>query len=195
MVEYLDLIDKEIFIAIHLGGQNAVCDFLAPLFRNKYFWSPLYFFVLSYIWFNARRWFWRILISVAVLVTVTDSVSSRIVKPLVDRERPCRDAYVGMLVRPLVSCGPGKSFTSSHATNHFGVAVFFMLTLGFIQSKRRWMWLVWAGLISLSQVYVGVHYPGDILGGAILGSGIGYGFGLLFIRYLCPPSEDIYELD
>jgi membrane-associated phospholipid phosphatase len=195
MLELLNTIDQELFLAIHLGGQHALLDWLAPLLRNKFFWVPLYVFLLSYIWYNARPWFWRMVLAIVVVVTVTDTISSRVVKPLVQRERPCREAYMGLLVRPLVACGPGKSFTSSHATNHFGIAVFFIMTLGFIQKHHRWLWLIWAALVSLSQVYVGVHYPGDILGGAILGGGLGWVLGLLFRRYLYPPIETPYDLD
>jgi membrane-associated phospholipid phosphatase len=165
--------DKELFLSIHLGLQNAVCDFLAPLFRNKIFWIPLYLLVLSYIWYNFRSVFWKVVLAVVLLVTATDSISSKVVKPLVGRERPCQDSEIRLLVRPMVPCGGGKSFTSSHATNHFGLGVFLMLLFGHLGFRHQWIWLVWASIISLSQVYVGLHYVSDIFFGGILGALLG----------------------
>lgn len=166
--------DKELFLSIHLGLQNVVLDLLAPLFRNKIFWIPLYLFVLSYIWYNARAIFWKVLLAAVLLVSATDSISSKIIKPMVGRERPCQDSEIRLLVRPIVSCGGGKSFTSSHATNHFGVAVFLLLLFGQMGMKYQWLWLLWAGLVSFSQVYVGVHYVSDVFFGGILGALIGW---------------------
>jgi undecaprenyl-diphosphatase len=166
--------DKELFLSIHLGLQNVILDFLAPLFRNKIFWIPLYLFVLSYIWYNARAIFWKVLFAVFLLVSATDTISSKIIKPLVGRERPCQDSEIRLLVRPIVSCGGGKSFTSSHATNHFGVAVFLLLFFKQLGIRHQWIWLLWAGVISFSQVYVGVHYVSDVLCGGILGALIGW---------------------
>ena len=83
----------------------------------------------------------------------------------------------------LVSCGGGLSFVSSHAANHFGLAVFLSVVLG-----KRFPWVVpilifWAAVISIAQVYVGVHYPIDITGGALLGICFGYVAGRLVTRW------------
>lgn len=174
MIEFILSLDLKLFLAIHLGGQNELFDFLAPLFRNKVFWAPLYLFILSMIWFNARPYFWYMVIGGVSLVAATDSVSSKVIKPAVERVRPCNDPSVQHYIRPLVECGSGYSFTSSHATNHFGLACFFVGVLGIIQRRFLWFWWIWALIISLSQVYVGVHYPLDILGGALMGLLLGF---------------------
>jgi undecaprenyl-diphosphatase len=100
---------------------------------------------------------------------VTDIVSSSVIKPLVERPRPCHGETMNLDVRLLVDCGSGFSFTSSHATNHFGLAFFLIFTLG-----KRWKYIiapliVWAVIVAYAQVYVGVHYPLDVLSGALLG--------------------------
>jgi undecaprenyl-diphosphatase len=81
------------------------------------------------------------------------------------------------------TCGMNGSFTSSHATNHFAVAMFLYQTL----KRFSPFWaiaFVWAGLISYAQIYVGVHYPADILGGTLLGCGLGYAASRVFLHQM-----------
>jgi len=92
---------------------------------------------------------------------------------MIGRVRPCNDPVLSDIVRDLVQCGSGYSFPSTHATNHFAMAIFIAMTLG---AKRPLLWLgclLWAGSVSYAQIYVGVHYPLDIIGGALLGIMIG----------------------
>jgi membrane-associated phospholipid phosphatase len=175
--------DRQLFLLIHLGAQNAVLDFIAPLLRNKIFWTPLYAFILFYLWYNVRQWFWPIVFSIVSLAAATDLLSSRVIKPSVGRVRPCNELVLRDQIRQIVPCGAGKSFTSSHAANHFGLAAFLVMGLGFLQGRRRWVWYLWAASIALSQVYVGVHYPGDILGGAALGLLLGWMWSKGFTGY------------
>ncbi len=174
MMESLLSLDQQLFFAIHLGWANDVLDVVAPLLRNKLFWIPLYVFVLSYIWYNQRAYFTGFLLAIALLVTVSDTMSSKVFKPTFERLRPCNTPGIREEIRPLVGCGSGFSFTSSHATNHFALAIFMMGTFNRRQRRLKWLWLIWASAISLSQVYVGVHFPLDILCGALLGAGIGW---------------------
>lgn len=177
----LDL-DKAIFLAVHLGAQHPFLDLVCPLFREKLFWAPLYLFVAAFIWYNARRSFWYFLLGCVLVVTAADTISSKVIKPAVHRIRPCNDPGLASSIRPLVSCGSGFSFTSSHATNHFAIAWFFMGCLGWAMGRWRFLWLLWASMISLSQVYVGVHYPFDILAGALLGSILGIPAAQAFLK-------------
>lgn len=108
------------------------------------------------------------LLLIAVLF-VSDQFSSFVVKPLVLRDRPCHlvnGTPAVADVHLLVGCGGGKSFPSSHAVNNFAVATMFAL----FYRKWRYAFYGWAAVIALSRVFVGVHYPSDILGGAIIGS-------------------------
>jgi undecaprenyl-diphosphatase len=70
-------------------------------------------------------------------------------------------------------CSGSGSFTSSHAANHFGLAMFMFLSLKKWLGWPRYLFFIWAFLVSYAQMYVGVHYPTDILGGAIIGLIIG----------------------
>ena len=100
---------------------------------------------------------------------IADITSSHIIKKNVERLRPCNDPDVKSEMILRTRCGRGYSFTSSHATNHFAIASIIVLLLGGIWTWIKWPLFLWAGTISLGQVYVGVHYPIDILCGAILG--------------------------
>jgi undecaprenyl-diphosphatase len=91
------------------------------------------------------------------------------VKPLIERPRPCHivnGVQVVQNVHLIVGCGGGKSFPSSHAVNNFAMATMFAL---FYPRWKYALW-AWAALIALSRVFVGVHFPSDILGGAVIGS-------------------------
>jgi undecaprenyl-diphosphatase len=71
-------------------------------------------------------------------------------------------------------CSGGFSFTSSHAANHFGLAMFIVMTLQPLLKNYRYLFLFWAAIISYAQVYVGVHFPLDVFAGAIIGISVGY---------------------
>ena len=157
-------------------------DAIAPTWRSKYFWFPLYLFVLAIVGINFKRYFLPFLLCAIVTVTIADTLSSKIIKPLVKRDRPCRNDQLTKPAVVLINCGAGYSFTSSHATNHFAIAFFFLLTIGSILTYSKGLFLIWAASISYCQVYVGVHYPVDITAGAILGSAIGISMAYLFSR-------------
>ena len=118
-------------------------------------------------------------------------MSSELVKKTVRRIRPCNDPELQEEVKLLVSCGAGYSFTSSHATNHFAVAAFISMTLGLLYRWIRLPLFLWAASIAFGQVYVGVHYPLDVIGGGILGVLIGFIIARLyqqFERFSLPPK-------
>ncbi len=175
MIHTLLTWDATLFHFINAGLANPVFDVLLPLCREKWVWAPLYLFVavFSFLHFGNRAWF--VLLGLVAVVAISDGTSSQLLKKNVRRLRPCNDpAMIESVQLRLPSCGSGYSFTSSHAANHFGIALFLS---GLFGNLRRWIRpaaLVWASLIAISQVYVGVHYPGDVLGGAILGMGVGW---------------------
>jgi undecaprenyl-diphosphatase len=110
----------------------------------------------------------------ALTVLLTDQISSGLIKNFVQRPRPCFDPNFYSQVRLLLDhCSGGYSFTSSHATNHYGIAAFLFATLGSYFGHWKYLLFVWASLICYAQVYVGVHYPLDVIVGAILGYIIG----------------------
>ena len=172
--------DKWFFVKINSQFTNHVFDWIMPYLRNSFYWAPLYLFLLVFIIMNygAKGLWWCLLF--LCLVAMTDIVSSRIFKEGFDRLRPCNDPNFFSNVRLLVRCPAGFSFTSSHAANHFGMAVYISLTLRRVLGRWIWITFLWAGIISYAQIYVGVHYPSDILGGAALGIFFGLLISLFF---------------
>jgi len=172
--------DEWLFSLCNGTWRADMLDEIAPIWRNKFFWIPLYVFILTIVAINFRSRFIPFLLFAVLTVSVADTLSSKIIKPLVKRERPCRNVD---LVKPavvLIGCGGGYSFTSSHATNHFAIACFFLLTIGGAFRYSKGLFLLWAASISYGQVYVGVHYPIDVIVGGLVGSIIGIGIGYLF---------------
>ncbi len=177
-------LDSTLLYWINTVGSNSVFDILLPLFRERLFWAPLYLFVAAFALQNfGRHTGMIVLLGLVLAVGLADFTSSTLIKKNVQRLRPCNDPTVNALVVQRVPCGSGYSFTSSHAANHFAVAVFFGMVLGARIPRIRAVLLVWATAIAYSQVYVGVHYPGDVLGGALLGSVIGWWVLVTFRRY------------
>ncbi|MDZ7879396.1 MAG: phosphatase PAP2 family protein [Saprospiraceae bacterium] len=168
-------LDQELFYFINNALHVSTLDKIAPYWRSMYLWLPLYVFFISYLFFNFEKKQVAIyLLALGLTVGTADILSSRVIKKTVARLRPCNDETVKLRVKLLVPCGGGYSFTSSHATNHFAVAVFVILT--FVGSRKwlKYSLLAWAISIAFGQVYVGVHYPLDVVCGAMLGSGVGW---------------------
>lgn len=113
---------------------------------------------------------------------IADYSSASIIKPAVERLRPCREPGFSEQVNLLVNCGSGHSFPSSHAANHFALALFFIVLF---HKRSKWivpLALLWAASISFAQVYVGVHFPIDVTVGGLLGACIGFLLALLFLK-------------
>lgn len=184
--------DEWMFRLINGNLHNAFFDVVLPFWRNKLIWIPLYLFLLVFFLLNFRKQSFFIILFAAATISVCDIASSKIIKPTIARVRPCNDAALKKEVKLLVPCGGGYSFTSSHATNHFGIGVFLMLVLRW---KWSWLFLVWAGSIAFSQVYVGVHYPLDVIFGAFLGSLLGYLVGKFCLLQLQLKQKLLDEIE
>lgn len=176
--------DQIIFSFINQEIANPVLDFLMPYWREKTTWIPLYLLILilAFLKFHWKKALLFVILLAGTL-GVGDQISSKVIKKSIERIRPCNDLEFKSEVHLLVPCGSGYSFTSSHATNHFAIALFIALAL--FPNKRLWQILLffWAGIVAFAQVYVGVHYPLDVLAGAFLGMLIGWGMWYLF-RFL-----------
>jgi len=185
MLDQLISIDQEAFLSINQGLSNVFFDWLMPILRNKYTWAPLYLFIIIFCIKNYGKP--GILIVLFTLITfgISDYTSSSVIKKSVQRVRPCNDIAFKDAVNIRVRCGGGYSFTSSHATNHFAIALFLIMVFYRRWKPILWLGITWAALISFAQVYVGVHYPLDVMAGALLGSLIGYLVGAVF-RFLQP---------
>ncbi len=182
MPDQLLQLDRHLFYFINHDMANPFFDWIMPYLRNPKFWIPLYLFIIAFCVYKFKKQGLIIILMMALAAGFADFTSASIIKPLVKRVRPCRDAMVSQTDIARVGCGTGYSFPSTHATDHFAMA-FFMIMLFY--KKWRWIWLwgiVWAGTICFAQVYVGVHYPIDVFCGAIYGMLVGWLFAWIFSK-------------
>ncbi|MBA2251015.1 MAG: phosphatase PAP2 family protein [Chitinophagaceae bacterium] len=172
--------DYKLFSKINGDWHSAFLDSVIPYTREAYLWIPFYIFLALFAILNFKRtgWFW-VLFFIAN-VALSDFISSHIIKEYISRVRPCRDPMLADHIRFLVkSCPVNSSFTSSHAVNHFAAAMFIFST--FKKISKWWALIfVWAFIPSYAQVYVGIHFPLDVLCGMLVGILLGYLVAKLF---------------
>jgi undecaprenyl-diphosphatase len=167
----LEHLDQQFFLILN-SANSPFWDKVMYFMSMRVVWAPLYLAILIYLGIKYKRRLGIIVLFIIIAVVLTDQ-SSVIIKNAVDRPRPCHESSIQGLVHMVNGeCGGIYGFVSSHAANSFNVA---LLSLMFV--KRRWFSvfiLIWASAVSYSRIYLGVHYPGDVLCGAILGALIGW---------------------
>ena len=159
-------IDKHLFKIINSSGFEEI-DKLMILISSKWFWIPLYLFIIFIIKKKFPQQFFKILISIIFLIFISDFGSVELFKNMFERYRPCHEFEIAKDIRLVDGCGGKYGFISSHASNSFAIA--FFLTLLFKNVKGFIFLFSWATLIGFSRIYLGVHYPFDILGGMFWG--------------------------
>ena len=179
--------DQSLFELINGSWSSPNLDLFLSWMRTAENWIPLYLFLLGFLFYKWGWKAWKWVLGAVVTISMTDQVSSFFFKPLLHRLRPCADpAMISHVKLVIGACPSSFSFTSSHATNHFGIAMFIFMTLQPFFKKYTYLFFLWAALISYAQVYVGVHYPLDVVAGSILGLTIGYVFARLFLNWSTP---------
>lgn len=169
MLQSLLQLDRKIFFVINGQWHTPWLDTILPFTRNPYFWAPLYLFLFLFMALNYKRlglwWIFFFILTFAV----TDFVTGNILKELTVRLRPCNDPYMSQFTRSLVPCRGRHCFPSNHASNHTALALFIFMTLK--RPLGRWVGVIffWALLVCYAQIYVGEHYPSDILAGMFVG--------------------------
>lgn len=172
--------DESLFHLINGVWTHPLLDEIMPWWRDKKTWIPLYVILAGFAVYRFRLRGLYFILGVVLTVGVADTVSSKVMKPTFERLRPCNNTELPFEVEQRGGCGGGYSFTSSHATNHLAIAWFIVLTLGATYKWLRWPLIIWAISIAYGQVYVGVHYPLDVLVGGCIGSLIGWGLSKAF---------------
>lgn len=174
-INRVKLLDYKLFYKVNGEWHNSFFDLFFPFVREPLFWVPFYFFLLLFTTINFKKYGWLWALFFLITAGLSDFISSTIIKGSFYRLRPCRDPAIADHVRFLVqNCGLNSSFTSSHAVNHFAAAMFIFATFKNIFGKWTGLVFLWALLPCYAQVYVGIHFPFDIIGGAIAGMIIGY---------------------
>jgi len=179
MIDQLSALDKRLFLFFN-GLHSPALDSIMVLLSKTMVWAPLYVVLLIVIVRAFRLRSWTVLLTIAIIILATDQVTSSFMKPFFARLRPSHEPSLEGLIHLVDGYRGGMfGFASSHAANTIGIATF--LTLLF-RNYFPWMALLffWSGLVSYTRIYLGVHYPGDILAGAMVGVVVGWiGFALL----------------
>ncbi len=176
-MQYLESLDIRLLLFLN-GFHNDFFDVFFSFITATVPWIPLYLLLIALFVFKKKENRWKrlliLIIGVALLVASTDMLSARFFKPVFERLRPCHDPRLEGLVHIVDGhCGGMYGFISSHAANLFGIATFMCLLL---RDKYRYTWLlfIWAAVIGYSRIYLGVHFPGDVICGAVVGLLLGW---------------------
>lgn len=166
-------IDTQLFLflnRLHTGWLDTVMVSITEMWP----WIPLYILLLFMVFKHYGKRGWWILLAVGVVILCSDQLSAHVCKPLFQRLRPCFNPDLeGLVHLPKGLPGGRYGFVSSHAANTFAVAAFLTATLRKNYKSIGWWLYAWALVSSYSRIYIGVHYPGDILAGTALGILIG----------------------
>lgn len=161
--------DQALFLELN-SRHSPFWDTLMVLVSNKYVWFPFYLLLIALLVYFYKRRGALMVLALAASVGIADFVSSGILKPFFERLRPCHEEVLGATVYVINGCGGRYGFVSSHAANSFAIAVFVFYLLRPKQWLLKAFLLLWAALISYSRIYLGVHYPGDVVVGGAIGA-------------------------
>lgn len=170
MLDALVNFDKNLFLFLNQGLQNWAFDQVLPFLTDSNR-KPIGILILAALWLLLLTKGGRPGKIAALLliptIALSDQLNSSFLKFIIERPRPCAELAN---VHLLVGCGSGYSFPSSHAVNNFAAA----LVLSYFLPRWTWAFFVYAGVIAFSRIYVGVHYPSDVIAGAMIGMVVGW---------------------
>lgn len=173
-------IDRYMLLSLN-GSDSLFWDGCMLVYTSMGVWIPLAIMLLYVLLKNNNiKDFFLLIVLIAVVATLTDTISSGICKPFFERWRPTNDPMLMYAVDVVNETRGGRyGFTSSHAANSFGIAMFVSLL---IRNRALSVSLmIWASMNAFTRIYLGVHYPGDILAGTLIGIVVG---GLAYRLYV-----------
>ncbi|MED5364413.1 MAG: phosphatase PAP2 family protein [Bacteroidota bacterium] len=184
MFDKLKSLDTDLMIFLNNLGSEKF-DFLWLAITNKYTWIPFYFYLI-YLYFNSVKLkpksIFLFFVVIGLMILFTDQ-SSNLSKQYFQILRPCHNEEIYGLIRVVKEgCGGLYGFFSAHSSNSFAIAGFFYFSLSNYSKWRKFLFL-WAAIIAFSRVYIGVHFPSDVVIGGIYGLVSGY-LAFIFYNYL-----------
>jgi undecaprenyl-diphosphatase len=162
MFIFLQSLDRALFFLLNEKGQNFFFDWFMPFMTNLHNFVYVLLALAVWIFWSRGKAGLVFLVFVGLTLTITDQFSSHVLKNWIGRIRPCQ---VLPAVHMLTDCNTSFSFPSSHAVNIFASAFF----LARLWPKLFWLIYGIAAVVGYSRIYIGIHYPGDVLGGAGIG--------------------------
>ncbi len=175
MVDFLYSIDLSIFYFFNHTLSNGVFDKFFTIITSVNNWYIAYVILLLISFIKGGTKGKLAVAGVILLIVVTDQTGYKILKEFFERIRPCN--ALSDVITPL-GCTGSYSFPSNHAVNNFAAAVFYFKLF----PNLKYPLFITASLVAISRVYLGLHYPSDILGGAIIGIAFGYLFAVLVLK-------------
>lgn len=183
MIDYLINLDTELFIALN-SMRCQLCDFLMWWASSRTIWIPLYLILLYMMRKKYTTSFWILVIMIILMVLTTDQLGN-LFKNGFARLRPTHQPELEGIVNYMHGYKGGLySFFSGHSANAFGVAVFTIRMKLNVKHRRLFniSLLIWAAIVAYSRIYLGVHYPGDLIVGAMMGTAIAYLYSTLWFK-------------
>ncbi|MEO6693594.1 MAG: phosphatase PAP2 family protein [Ignavibacteria bacterium] len=169
---FFQKIDEALFYFVNVSLANPVTDRLMPFITERNNWFIFYVLIWLYLMFKGGRRGKITAILIVPLILLSDQFSNNIIKTFFQRIRPC---HILPDINLLIGCSDAYSFPSIHAVNNFAAATLF----SYFYPRMKYFLYAGAFIISVSRIFVGVHYPFDVIGGAVIG--ILFGFLMIYL--------------
>jgi len=167
MIDFLNTLDTNIFLFLN-GINSAFFDQFMYIYTGKWIWIPFYAAIVYVFIRNWKKESIWIILAVALCITIADQLAANVIRSWIERPRPSHEPELEGLVHIVNNLRGGRlGFVSAHAANSIGLALF--CSMLFRYKLYTWVLFAWAIVNAYSRIYLGVHYPGDLIGGAIVG--------------------------